>query len=360
MAEKKRGANSSNNQKGASGSPKMPQQGSRRAPRASYERQTSPYKSSQAPRDLRSPKARSTPSDVHPSRASRTKQPKRRKFRGGNYTLYYVLVGIVALVVLIILANTVLFNCTSISVSGNVRYTEREIADISGIMTGENLLHINTAAAKDRIVSGLVYVDDAQVKKSFPTQITITVTEAEKQYCVTESGITAAISQRGKIIEHCDADGLPMVKGYGAETLEPGAWLRSKTAGKSEIPDRVFKAADKTGLKGITTIDMTDKFDVKVTVEDRVILELGMADEVEQKLAVAVKLLETEIGKDEYVTVNLTNPEVVPVRNNSIPQNPNTSSPSSSSSASSSVPENSSEPESSDTAESSEPELPAE
>lgn len=359
MAEKKRGAKLSDNSRGADRSPPKPRQSSRSAPRGSYERTTSPYKSSQAPKNTASSKTRNAPNSAHTNRTTVTKRSKRRKFRGGNYTLYYVLVGIVLLVVLIVLANTVLFNCTSISVSGNVRYTEQEIADISGIAIGENLLHINTSAAKKNIVSGLIYVDDVQVKKSFPTQITITVTEAEKQYCVTEGGVTAAISQRGKIIEHCDADGLPVVKGYGAETLEPGAWLASKISGKSEIPDKVFKAADKTGLKDITLIDMTDKFNVKVTVGDRVILELGMADEVEQKFAVAVKLLETEIGKDEYVTVNLTNPEVVPVRNTSIPHN-NTSSPSVSSSASSSVPENSSEPESSDTAESSEPELPAE
>ncbi len=366
MAKKKRETNGSKKPdvlKSAKSSQRNSGQGVSRAQRGSYERQTSPYKSSQPYRDQRPPKAPNTPNNAQPHGAQRTKPSKRRKYRGGNYTLYYIMAGIVLLVVLIILANTVLFNCTSVIVSGNVRYTEQEIIDASGLKTGENLLHINTSAAKDKIVSELVYIDDAQVKKSFPTQIKITVTEAEKRYCVNESGVTAVISQGGKIIEHGSADGLPMVKGYDAETVELGDWLKSKTSGKSEIPDKIFTAADKTGLKDITLIDMTDKFDVKVTVEDRVVLELGPADEVPQKFAVAVELLKSEIGKEEYVTINLTNPEVVPVRNNSFPQNNNTTVSSVSSPAASSDtddPSASEEPSSSDTDESAVSETPTE
>lgn len=355
MLKKKRGAKSSKkpNISGSTNSSKnvksAKQQTPKRVQHGSFERQTSPYKSApapQAPRPQNAPNIpNNNPNNAQSNRTHRTKAPKRRKFRGGNYTLYYVLAGIIVLIVLIILANTVLFNCASITVTGNSRYTEQEIADISGLKIGENLLRVNTSSAKNKIVSGLVYIDDAQVKKSFPTQIKITVKEAEKQYLVTDSGVTAAISQGGKIIEHGASDGLPVVKGYDAETMELGAWLKSKTSGKSEIPDKVFRAADKTGLRDITLIDMTDKFDVKVTVEDRVVLELGMADEVEQKFIVAMKLLDSEIGKNEYVTVNLTNPEIVPVRDNSLPQKTNTSSSSSStSSSSSSVPE-SSEPD---------------
>lgn len=308
MAKKKLGKKVSKSPNVSRSPQAKPRQSSQTVQRSSYERQTSPYKSAQDPKTKKAVNGAA-------GAQHRTKAPKRRKFRGGNYSLYYILGGFVALIVFIILANTVLFNCTSINVSGNVRYTEQEIADMSGIQMGENLLRINVSSAKDRIVSGLVYVDAAEVKKSFPTQINITITEAEKRYCVTESGITAAISQNGKIIEHCAADGLTVVRGYDAETMELGAWLASKTSGKSDIPDKIFKAAEKTGLADLTVIDMTDKFGVTVTVENRVILELGMADDLEQKFAVAVKLLESEIGKDERVTINLTNPEVVPVRN---------------------------------------------
>lgn len=268
------------------------------------------------------------------------KNAKRRKFRGGNYTLYYVLGAIVVIVALVILSNTVLFKCTSIHVSGNEKYTADEVIAASGISTGDNLVRLDVSKARDSIVNSLAYVDDAKVKKSFPTRINITVTEAEKQYCVISDGKTAAISARGKILELCEAGGLPVVKGYDPETLDVGAWLRSKTDGKSDIPADIFAAADKAGLKKITVIDMTDKFNIEVTVEDRVILKLGTSEDIVSKLLVAVEIIENQLGDNESVTLLLTNPEKVPVQNNSMP---NTSKPASSSSKSASV--SSSKPE---------------
>ena len=223
------------------------------------------------------------------------------------------------IVVFIVLANTVLFKCATIEVTGEGKYSPEEIIERSGINIGDNLLHIKPAAARENILSSLAYVDDVQVKKSFPTKITINVTEAVRQFCITESGTTVAISRKGKIIEKCTAGELPIVKGYDPQTIEVGQWLSSKTEGKSDIPSMIFEAADAAKLKDITVVDMTDKFDVKITVEDRIILELGSIEDVQSKLLVAAELINNEIGKEEYVTLKLTNPEKVPVHNNSLP-----------------------------------------
>lgn len=271
-----------------------------------------PARSGQSARPARPIPEKTVPNNA---RARRVK-----KFRGGNYVLYYILGIIVVIVVLIILANTVLFKCSTIEVTGAEKYTPDEIVKYSGLQLGENLLHIDTAAARDNIVNSMAYVDDAAVRKSFPTKISITVTEAEKQYCVVENGLTAAISGKGKILEYCDAGELPIVKGFEPVTTEIGKWLVSVNDGKTEIPAAIFENADKTGLKGITEVDITDKFSVKVTVEDRVILNLGPAEEIEQKFRVAVEIIENQLGKDEYVTLLLTNPEKVPVQNNTTSQ----------------------------------------
>ena len=46
---------------------------------------------------------------------------KRRGKRGANFVMYYILAAAVIITVLIILSNTVLFNCASIEVEGNAR-----------------------------------------------------------------------------------------------------------------------------------------------------------------------------------------------------------------------------------------------
>lgn len=287
-------------------------------------------------------------------------KPKRKKYRGGNYSLYYVLGAIVLIIAFVILANTVLFKCRTINVSGNDNYDADEIILASGINVGDNLVKLKPSKAAESIVSSLAYIDEAVVKKSYPTKINITVTEAEKQYCVVAGGTTAAISRRGKIIEHCEAGNLPVVKGYEPETLEVGAWLSSKTNGKSDIPADVFAAAEKAGLKNITVVDVSDKFNIEVSVEDRVILKLGTSDDVVSKLLVAAEIIENQIGETEYVTLNLTNPEKVPAQTNPNPNKPASSTSSSKPSSSSTTSANNEEPEDPEAPEEPEPEVPEE
>lgn len=262
---------------------------------------------------------------------AKTAPKKRRRIRAGNYILYYLLAAMIVVIVMVILANTVLFKCVEIEVVGNARYSAAEIIARSGLKEGDNLLRVNTGAAAEMIVSSLAYIDKAQVKRSFPTKLIVTVDEAEKWYALSQNGITAAISRMGKILEHGSTDGLTVVKGFDAETTETGKWLKSKTDGKDEIPQLIFDAVEKSGLKELDEIDMTDKFSVKLNVDGgRVLLELGPATDVESKLRVAAAIIDEELGAEESVTLLLTNPEKVAVRNK--PKPPSSSSSSSSSS----------------------------
>ncbi len=253
---------------------------------------------------------------------SRSVKSKKRGSRGGNYILYYLLAGIIAVIVFIILANTVLFNCSDIEVSGNVRYSAEDIAEISGIKQGESLLSIDTEKAEQAIVSSLAYIDAAEVAKSWPTKIKINVTEAEKWYCVQDGLKTYVISRMGKILEENRASDLPVVIGYEAAEPMVGKSLTSSVEGKNELPALVLSAAEEAGLTGITSVDITDRFEIKVLVDGRITLELGISTELENKLQIAKALIEEEISLTEYVTVNITNTEKVYVRDNNIIENP--------------------------------------
>ena len=258
---------------------------------------------------------------------ARTATKKRRKFRGGNYILYYIMAAIIVVIVMIVLANTVLFRCGDIEVRGNARYSAAEIIARSGLKTGDNLLHVNVAEAADNVINSLAYIDKAEVKPSFPTKFIITVSEAERWYALSQGGVTVAVSRMGRIIEQGNTDGLTVVKGFDAESVETGKWLKSKTEGKDEIPQIVFDAAEKAGLEELDEIDMTDRFAVKLSVDGgRVVLELGPATDVEGKLRVAAAIIEKELGAEESVTLLLTNPEKVAVRNKPKPPSMSSSS----------------------------------
>lgn len=253
---------------------------------------------------------------------NRSKSARKRGSRGGNYILYYIFAAIIAVIVFSILAKTVLFNCASITVEGNQRYSVEEIIASSGLIIGESLLDINENAAENRIIASLAYIDMAEVTKSFPTRMKITVTEAEKWFCVQQDGRPYIISRMGKILEQASGGKLPAVVGYEAEEPTVGTYLKSAVEGKNKLPMTILTAAETAGIKDITEVDITDRFEIKVTVQDRIILQLGNSTELDNKMYIAKELIDTEISATESVTVNISNTEKVYVRDNNIIDNP--------------------------------------
>ncbi len=290
---------------------RKPQQNPRRTKPAPQPK--APERKAQSPRPEISKKA-----SAAAAKAMNTKHaaPTRQHYRGGNYILYYLLFALIVIVVLIILANTVLFNCKEIEVVGMSRYLPDQVIDASKIRKGDNLLHIDKNEAAEKIVKELAYVDAAQVEKSFPTKIVITVTESEKWFCISQFGVNAIISRGGKILEKGSPGDLPVITGYEAESLETGTRLASKVEGKQSIPEEILNAADKAGVTGIDSIDMTDRYSIKVLIDGRITLELGPVTKIDSKMAGAYKLITNEIPPSENVTVLLTNPEKIAVRPN--------------------------------------------
>ncbi|MDE6031580.1 MAG: FtsQ-type POTRA domain-containing protein [Oscillospiraceae bacterium] len=285
-------------------------------PKSHKENKPKPAPKPKAPVNPRSSRA------VKKAMNARSFDLPRKRRRSGNYILYYLMAGIAAIVVFVILANTLLFNCASIEAEGFERYTAEEIVAASGIAVGENLLHIDAARAQENIVSSLAYIDMAKITKKYPTRIIITVAEAEKWFCVYQDGVTAAISRGGKILEHCAANGLVTVKGFEAESVEVGGRLKSVIDGKNEIPAEIMSAAEKAGLSKITEIDLTDRFDIKILYDNRITMEIGNVTDIESKLTVGAAIIRDELSSTEEVTILLTNPEVVAVRNKNIEDNP--------------------------------------
>lgn len=271
------------------------------------------------------------------SRAMNDKTRVRRKrgSRGKNYSFYYLFALIVIVVILVILANTVLFRCTEIEVVGTVRYTPEQIIAGSELNTGDNLLHIDTESAAKKIVDKCLFVDEAEVKKSFPTKLVITVKESQVCFSVSENGTNAAVSRGGRVIKYLeDNQDTIILKGFEPESLELGAWLKSKNETKNELPWKMLSLMEKVGLDKITEIDISDRYSPKVTIDNRILLNLGGATELESKFLVAKDLINSHIGENENVIVSLSNPEKPAVRpNSSAAQIPETAPESSSSAA---------------------------
>lgn len=242
----------------------------------------------------------------------RSTAPKHRR-RTGNYSHYYIAAGILAVIIVIVLANTVLFNCGTIEVEGAGRYSAEEIIGASGLKTGDNLLHINTAAAEEKIIAGFAYIDSAKVAKKYPTGIQITVSEAEQWFCVTQGYETAVVSRLGKIIDKTAPASLVKVTGYEPASMEVGDTLASNVEGKQELPAKILACAETNYMRGLTEIDLTDRFDIELKLGERIVVRIGDISDLDEKLHSAVSVINTKISETEsvYIDVRITDQVII-------------------------------------------------
>jgi cell division protein FtsQ len=80
-------------------------------------------------------------------------------------------------VVALTMGATVFFQVETVAVSGNSRYTEEEIVQVTGIKIGDNLYRLNKNQIALQLLQELPYVENVTIRRSLPSTIVITVTE---------------------------------------------------------------------------------------------------------------------------------------------------------------------------------------
>ena len=87
------------------------------------------------------------------------------------------------------------FVVDGIAVAGNTEVSDEEVIKLSEIKTGENIFDVHPWFAERRIKKKNLYIEDVDVKRKFPNEIEITVTERSgkaqfvkgKRYIITDN-----------------------------------------------------------------------------------------------------------------------------------------------------------------------------
>ena len=106
--------------------------------------------------------------------ARKTKKYRRGRGRLGKILLFLCVVAVLAAMTV---GATVFFQVEQIEVSGNQRYTQEEIIEISGIRNGDNLFRMNKFAIQDHVKEEMPYIEDILIRRRLPNTITIAVKE---------------------------------------------------------------------------------------------------------------------------------------------------------------------------------------
>lgn len=245
--------------------------------------------------------------DVGKTEIRRKTSERRQRRRNRWRSVYAFFVLLLVLGVGVSLCMTLFFNIATIEIGGRSdTYTLEEVAQASGVHTGDNLMRLSTTDVESRIMSRLIFIERADVEKQFPDTLRIIITPSTAALNIIDDSGTLQVSLTGKILTATpEADPtLPAITGFETTVRDPGETITSADTTKNTIFEEIANKLTDNLTYPITAVDMTDKYDITLTLEDRIIFSIGNWSELDYKISMAEAVLSNLDPDDEgYLTM---------------------------------------------------------
>ena len=242
---------------------------------------------------------------------NRTNQ-RRQKIRRKKIIIR-TLIGIVFFCIGIVLALTLFFNINKIVVSGDKVYSDKEIIDASGVNMGDNLIFLSKTALNEEISSELAYVGSAKIKRRLPSTLEIIITKTEAYMAVARDGYYILLDRNGKVLEkdlETVGENIILANLGEISSIEVGEIISLKSEKVFAKLNDVISECDNVGITEITSVDLSDIYNIKLVYQGRITLELGETDKdnLSSKLALGKAAIErqNEENNNYRGTINLT------------------------------------------------------
>ncbi len=269
----------------------------------------------------------------------------KRNQQGGS--AYIGMVMLIAAIAFLILSLTVFFKIETVTVTGSSIYTADEIIAAAEIEGGDNLIRTNMGKCGKKIVQQLVYIENAELERAFPSGVNIHITPAVETASAEYDGEFCILSQGGKILRTADEPVHGTVTIYGAqpavhvdmfedeENSEASASGESVTSavetennGDEEAPEELapavigekFACAQEhrteifyllletaaSAFNGKANFfDMTDYLNINCLYDNRITIEFGAISEFDYKIRLADNIITTKIGPETEGTLKM-------------------------------------------------------
>lgn len=127
----------------------------------------------------------------------RNKRRRRRRRLGALYAPLSLLLILAALAA----GSLVFFRVNTITVTGNIRYTQEEILAAAQVETGNNLFRLNKAHMAEEISLTLPYIRDISIRRKLPDTLLIHVEESHAAAAIQGEDGWYLLDARGKLLE---------------------------------------------------------------------------------------------------------------------------------------------------------------
>lgn len=235
---------------------------------------------------------------------------KRRAERRRKTILQYIAIGVVVVAVMVALSLTVFFKIDEIQIVGESPYTDEQIIASSGINLDENIIVCDAKGVSGKLAKALPYIGSAEVKRSLSGKVTITVKVTPGKYSFINGDTAVVINAEGKVLGQvpaAEAIKYTVVQGLGVVNAVPGEKVEVSDSGAYELLNSVGAQLEGAGIDKITSVDITNVYDISAVYDGRLTLVIGSTGSIERKLALAAKVIEreNEIDPTQYGRIDL-------------------------------------------------------
>ena len=186
------------------------------------------------------------------------------------------------------------FSVKEITVSGNTRYLPEAIVKVSGLYVGQSVWSVDKSEAAEKVLAAFPYIAEAEVENTAYNRYRINVTETVEIGVMYGAGQWLSVGANGKILaaRPVDAD-RPLrtlyIKGADPVGSKPGEQALEERCWR--ILTELREACREYGLSGVGEIDLTNKSDLRLTVNGRILVRLGNDSNLTHEIGVVVNAL---------------------------------------------------------------------
>lgn len=222
-----------------------------------------------------------------------------------------VLVALAFVIGIFLLIGTVtaffVFRVKTFEFDGSSTYSHAEIEAASGVVQGSNLLFLNLKQTARQIEETLPNLVDVEVRRKLPNTLVIAYDETTMAYAVQTGENAFAVTNSGfKVLSHMNAQpaGTVLVVTASAPLASrEGTVLSFVNDPNSDDPTLhamlgIAAAIAESGAEKINEINVTDLQNLYLIYDGRVLVKLGGATQLEEKLMLCVNSMAKEDAID--------------------------------------------------------------
>jgi len=201
----------------------------------------------------------------------------------------YITVGALLIIVVTILGMSVFLKIMEIEVEGESMYAKGDIISVSGIMSGDNLMFVDTGLATRRIHTAMPFISDVKITRVLPSSIRIEVTESTALATITFRDSVLVIDSTGRVLKQADSapEGLIEIRGINLADASEGSQLRPELGGEMQLQYMrdILAAIEKEGIQGdVSYLDVTYSATITLGYSERFRVILGGPSQARSKI----------------------------------------------------------------------------